>query len=414
VVEGPRAFVERIDISGNIRTLDKVIRREFQIIEGDAFNSSKLRRSKQRLESLGFFSKVNMEQTQGSIPDKAVIKVEVEEKSTGSISIGAGFSSSVGPIGDFGITESNFLGRGQNLALNLQIASTRSEIDLAFTEPYFLDREIRAGFDVFHVNQDLQDTSSFDLKRSGFKLRAGYPITEELRQDWRYGLSKSTIGSVDSTASTLVQDVTGTKYKSEVSHSIGYDKRDNSQSPTEGYFLNLDTAIAGLGGNVKYARNVLRGANYYEFKDQWVLTVGGRFSHIVGIGQDVNILDRFHLGGDNLRGFANRGAGPRDTTTDDSLGGEWLYNGSAELTFPVGLPAELGIGGRVFTDFGAAGKLSPKNSTTVDDGNLRLSTGIGMTWVSPFGPLGVDFGIPLLKEDYDEIENFRINFGTRF
>ena len=414
VVEGPRAFVERIDISGNIRTLDKVIRREFQIIEGDAFNSSKLRRSKQRLESLGFFAKVNMEQTPSSVPDKAVIKVEVEEKSTGSISIGAGFSSSVGPIGDFGITESNFLGRGQNLALNLQIAATRSEIDLAFTEPYFLDREIRAGFDVFHVNQDLQDTSSFDLKRSGFKLRAGYPITEELRQDWRYGLSKSTIRSVDTTASTLVQDVTGTKYKSEVSHSIGYDKRDNSQSPTEGYFLNLDTAIAGLGGNVKYARNVLRGANYYEFKDQWVLTVGGRFSHIVGIGQDVNILDRFHLGGDNLRGFANRGAGPRDTATDDSLGGEWLYNGSAELTLPVGLPAELGIAGRVFTDFGAAGKLSPKNSTTVDDGNLRLSAGVGMTWISPFGPLGLDIGIPLLKEDNDEIENFRINFGTRF
>ena len=414
VVESPRAFVERIDISGNIRTLDKVIRREFQIIEGDAFNSSKLRRSKKRLESLGFFAKVNMEQRPGSAPDKAVIKVEVEEKSTGNISIGAGFSSSVGPIGDFGITENNFLGRGQNLALNLQLASTRSEIDLAFTEPYFLDREIRAGFDVFHLIQDLQDTSSFDLKRSGFGLRAGYPITEELRQDWKYGFSKTTIGSVDTTASTLVKDVTVIKYKSEVSHSVGFDKRDNSYSPTEGYFLNLDTAIAGLGGNVKYARNILRGATYYEFKDQWVLTVGGRFSHVAGLGQDVSILDRFHLGGDNLRGFANSGAGPRDTATDDSLGGEWLYNGSAELAVPLGLPAELGISGRMFTDFGAAGKLSPKNSTTVDDGNLRLSSGIGMTWVSPFGPLGVDYGIPLLKKDYDAIENFRINFGTRF
>ena len=296
----------------------------------------------------------------------------------------------------------------------MQLASTRSEIDLAFTEPYFLDREIRAGFDVFHLIQDLQDTSSFDLKRSGFGLRAGYPITEELRQDWKYGFSKTTIGSVDTTASTLVKDVTVIKYKSEVSHSVGFDKRDNSYSPTEGYFLNLDTAIAGLGGNVKYARNILRGATYYEFKDQWVLTIGGRFSHIVGLGQDVNILDRFHLGGDNLRGFANSGAGPRDTATDDSLGGEWLYNGSAELAVPLGLPAELGISGRMFTDFGAAGKLSPKNSTTVDDGNLRLSSGIGMTWVSPFGPLGVDYGIPLLKKDYDEIENFRINFGTRF
>ena len=414
VVESPRAFVERIDISGNIRTLDKVIRREFQIIEGDAFNSSKLRRSKKRLESLGFFAKVNMEQRPGSAPDKAVIKVEVEEKSTGSISIGAGFSSSVGPIGDFGITENNFLGRGQNLALNLQLASTRSEIDLAFTEPYFLDREIRAGFDVFHIIQDLQDTSSFDLKRSGFGLRAGYPITEELRQDWKYGFSKTTIGSVDTTATTLIQDDTVINYKSEVSHSVGFDKRDNSYSPTEGYFLNLNTAIAGLGGNVKYARNILRGATYYEFKDQWVLTIGGRFSHIVGLGQDVNILDRFRLGGDNLRGFANSGAGPRDTATDDSLGGEWLYNGSAELAVPLGLPAELGISGRMFTDFGAAGKLSPKNSTTVDDGNLRLSSGIGMTWVSPFGPLGVDYGIPLLKKDYDEIEKFRINFGTRF
>ena len=412
--EGKRAFVERIDISGNIRTLDNVVRREFQIIEGDAFNTSKLRRSKKQLEALGFFSKVNMEEIPGSAPDKAIIKVDVEEKPTGSIALGGGYSSSVGPLGDFGITEENFLGRGQRLALKLQLASTRSEIDLSFTEPYFLDREIRAGFDVFHVNQDLQDTSSFDLKRSGFGIRAGYPITDDLRQDWNYTLSKSTIKKVDSTASTLVQKAAGTKYKSEITHLIGYNKINNPISPTDGYFVNFKTSIAGFGGNDKYLRNVLRSKKYFEITDEWSFSLGGRISNILGIGSDVSITDRFHMGGDNLRGFAARGAGPRDTATLDSLGGEWLYGATAELKFPRGLPAELGIGGRLFSDVGAVGKLSPTNSTTVDDGSLRLSSGLGMTWVSPFGPLGLDYAIPLLKKDYDQVERFRVNFGTSF
>lgn len=414
VVEGPRVFVERIDISGNIRTLDKVIRREFRIVEGDAFNSSKLRRSKQRLQNLGFFEKVNMEQVPGSAPDKAVVKVEVEEKSTGSISLGAGFSSSVGPIGDIGITENNLLGRGQTLALNLQIAATRSEIDLGFTEPYFLDREIRAGFDIFHVTQDLQDTSSFDLKRTGFALRAGYPISDFLRQDWKYGLSKSSVGDADSTSSSLIQAAEGTRYKSEISHTVQYDKRDNVASPTDGYFLNLKTAVAGLGGEVNTLTNVLRAGNYHELSDQWVLVVGGRVGYIVGLGEDVDLLDRFHIGGDNLRGFATRGAGPRDVGTDDALGGEWLYSGTVELQFPLGLPAELGIGGRMFTDIGSAGGLTPVNANTEDSGSLRMTAGVGMTWVSPFGPLGVDLGFPIVKESYDKEELFRVNFGTRF
>jgi outer membrane protein insertion porin family len=414
IIEGKRAFVERIDISGNIRTLDKVIRREFQVIEGDAFNSSKLRRSKRRLESLGFFSKVNREKTHSKAPDTTIIKVDVEEKSTGSISVGGGYSSSVGLLGDFGITEGNFLGRGQLLALKLQIASSKSQVDLSFTEPYFLDREIRAGFDIFHVTQDLQDTMSYDINRTGFGLRAGYPITNELRQDWNYMFAKSTIKSVDSSASSLVQNVTGTSYKSEISHSLGYDKRDNSIKPTDGYFLNLDTSLAGLGGDDKYIRNIFRGGTFHALADQWVLSFGGRLGYISGIGQNVSISDRFHMGGDNLRGFADRGSGPRDLNTMGSLGGEWIYSASTVLNFPVGLPAELGVGGRLFSDMGAIGKLSPKNSTTVDDGSPRLSTGVGLTWSSPFGPLGIDFAIPLLKKDYDQIERIRINFGTRF
>jgi outer membrane protein insertion porin family len=211
-----------------------------------------------------------------------------------------------------------------------------------------------------------------------------------------------------------VQNVSGTRYKSEIIHSIGYDMLDDPIKPTDGYLANLNTSIAGLGGNAKYLKNTLRGKTYYDFEDEWVLSLSGRVSHIVGIGSDISITDRFHMGGDNLRGFANRGSGPRDKATLDALGGEWLYTTSAELSFPVGLPAELGIGGRIFSDLGALGKLSPKNSTTVDDGSLRLSSGVGMTWSSPFGPLGLDYSIPLLKKNYDQIERFRVNFGTRF
>jgi len=414
VNEGPRVFVERIDISGNVRTIDKVIRREFQVVEGDAFNSAKIRRSKQRITNLGFFEKIKIEQIPGSASDKAVVKVDVEEKSTGQISVGAGFSSSVGPIGDFSIRERNFLGHGQDLNLSVQIAATRSQVNLAFTEPYFLDREIRAGIDVFHIQQNLQDVSSFDVKRTGFGLRAGYPISNNLSQNWNYRFRRSIINQVSSNASSLIRDVAGTDYLSQLGHIISYNKLDNNIKPTEGYSINLNTEVAGLGGDIQHLRNVLKAINYYKFADEWILKVGGKAGYIVGLGQDVYVQERFHLGGDNLRGFATRGVDPRDTATDDALGGEWTYSGTVSLGFPVGLPAELGMSGRLFSDFGSVGKLTPVNSTTVDPGSIRVSAGIGLTWTSPFGPLGMDIGFPLVKENTDKEELIRVNFGTRF
>jgi len=414
VNEGPRVFVERIDISGNVRTIDKVIRREFQIVEGDAFNSAKIRRSRQRINNLGYFEKLEIEQIPGSTPDKAVIKVDVEEKSTGQVSVGAGFSSSVGPLGDFSISEKNFLGHGQDINLSLQLAASRSTINLAFTEPYFLDREIRAGFDIFHLQQDLQDVSSFDMKRTGFGLRAGYPISEDLSQSWNYGFRRSVVSGVESNASSLIRDSEGTQFMSELGHKIVYNKLNSSLKPTAGYIASFNTNLAGLGGDIRHLRNVAKAANYYEISDQWVFKVSGKAGYIFGLGKDVHLLERFHLGGDDLRGFATRGVDPRDTTTDDALGGEWTYSGSLSLSFPVGLPAELGVSGRVFTDLGSIGKLSPKNSTTEDPGSIRVASGIGMTWTSPFGPLGMDLGFPLVKEDFDEEELVRVNFGTRF
>jgi outer membrane protein insertion porin family len=384
------------------------------LIEGDAFNSAKLRRSRQRLQNLGFFETVSVERLPGSEPDKTVIKVEVQEKSTGQLTFGAGFSTTNGFLGDIGVTETNFLGKGQTLALKLTLAARKSEIDLSFTEPYFLGRDIRAGFDIYRVSQDLQSFSSFDTDATGFGLRGGYRITEDLRQDWSYGFRLSKISDVASTASTLIKTAVGTEITSKISHALTYDRRDSAFSPTSGYIIRIRNEVAGLGGSIRHLRNQVKAAKYYPIADQWVASVSGSAGYILGLGTDVHLLERFFIGGDNLRGFATRGVGPRDSLTDDALGGEWMYTGSMQLTFPLGLPDEFGIGGRTFADFGSIGKLNP-SATFVDDiGSVRISAGIGLSWMSPFGPVGMDAAIPLIKEDFDITENIRINFGTRF
>lgn len=412
--EGPRVFVERINISGNIRTLDKVIRREFRLVEGDAFNASKLRRSKTRIQNLGFFEKVNIDQVPGSAPDKTLINVAVEEKPTGQITLGAGYSSSVGVLGDIRLTESNFLGKGQNVTLQTQIAAEASQIDFSFTEPYFLDRELSAGFDLFRFTRNLQDTSSFDIERKGGRVRTGYRITENLSESWRYTFRITDISSVASDASSLIRDQQGSETLSELGHTIAYDRRDNIIKPTSGYVLKLETEGAGLGGTLFHLRNTATSGVYYPLADRWVLSARGKFGYIAGLGEDVALSERYFLGGEDVRGFATAGSGPRDIATDDALGGEWLYAATFEMTFPTGLPDEFGVGGRVFTDLGSSGKLSPVNASTRDVDSLRMGMGAGITWESPFGPLGIDLAVPLLKEDFDRTEYVRVNFGTRF
>ncbi|MEX0693422.1 MAG: outer membrane protein assembly factor BamA, partial [Rhodospirillales bacterium] len=323
--EGPRVFVERINISGNIRTLDKVVRREFRLVEGDAFNASKLRRSKTRIQNLGFFEKVNIEQVPGSAPDKTLINVALEEKPTGQITLGAGYSSSVGVLGDIRLTESNFLGRGQNVRLQLQIAAEASQVDFSFTEPYFLNRELNAGFDLFRFTRDLQDTSSFDIERKGGRIRSGYRITENLSESWRYTYRITDISKVAGDASSLIIDQQGTETLSELGHTIAYDRRDNIIKPTSGYVMRLETDLAGLGGSLYHVRNTASTGAYYPLADRWVLSARGKFGYIAGLGEDVALSERYFLGGEDVRGFETSGSGPRDVATDDALGGEWLY-----------------------------------------------------------------------------------------
>lgn len=413
--EGPRVFVERIDIVGNIRTVDHVIRREFRLVEGDAFNSAKLRRSRQRLESLDYFSAINVERLPSNEVDQTVIKVEVEEKSTGSLNLGLGFSTDDGPLAEIGLTERNFLGQGQQVAVSLRVAAESSQVNFSYTEPYFLDRDVAAGVDVFRRLKDNQDESSFDSETLGAGVRMGYPITEELRQSWRYTFTIQDITDVASDASRFIRAQEGEETLSEVSHTLSYDRRDSSFSPTEGYFVRMTNDLAGLGGTTRYLRNTVKGGQYYPFsRGDYVLGVTGKVGYIVGLGEDVGLLDRFNIGGSDLRGFEASGVGPRDTSTDDALGGEWMYTGSVEMSFPLGLPVELGIRGRAFTDLGSSGALSDSGSTVEDTGSLRMSAGVGVSWDSPFGPIGIDLGVPILDESFDKTEVLRFNFGTRF
>ena len=414
IAETPRVFVENIDIRGNVRTLDKVIRREFRLIEGDAFNAAKLRRSRERIQNLGFFQKVNVNTALGSSPEKASVEVDVEEQSTGEISIGGGFSTTVGPIGDISVHERNLMGKGQTLSANFQVSSVTQEFDISFTEPYFLDRELSVGVDVFHVSEDNLQDSAFKSKRAGLALRGGYKINERLSQGIRYSFRREEVEDANVDASIFIKNEEGRFYTSLVGQTLIYDVRNNRIDPTEGYFISLSNDLAGIGGTEHYLRSSIDAGYYHSFTDNIIAGLTGKIDHIFGINDQIRITDRFFLGGDNLRGFEGRGVGPRDAVTDDALGGQRLLTATAELNFPLGLPSELGLTGALFSDIGTLTETEDSGSRVLDEVSLRASIGFGLAWRSPAGPFRTDFSFPILKEDFDKTEVFRFNFGTRF
>jgi len=417
IQEGPKVYVERIDISGNVRTQDKVIRREFRIAEGDAFSTSKLRRTEQRLKNLGFFESVDIQAVPSDSPDKTVIKVKVAEKSTGELSFGAGFSTADGPLGNVGLRERNLLGKGYDLRAQFNISGRRSTIDVSFTDPYFLDKELSAGFDVFHRRFDRRE-SSFKEQNTGLGLRMGYDLAEYTRHTISYQVSYDKVTGVDdddSDVSDVIKGEEGSDVRSIIGHDITYDRRDNRLDPREGYYVSVGMDFAGLGGTVTYLRNTLGGGYFYTINKEVTLGATGEVGYIRGLGDEVRVTDAFFLGGQNLRGFATGGVGPRDSDTNDSLGGKFRFEGTLQAAFPLGLPEEYQIRGRVFSDFGTLTGTDFEDDIDLnDDASLRMSLGVGVTWVSPFGPLAVDLAYPILKESYDEDELFRFSVGTTF
>jgi outer membrane protein insertion porin family len=412
--EGPRVYIERIDITGNLRTLDRVIRREFRVDEGDAFNTALLRRSRQRIENLGFFEKVEMNTKPGSSPDKTNIEVAVSERSTGELSFGAGFSTSDGPLGDVRLTERNLLGRGQSVRAEFTISGRTQQLDFSFTEPYFLDRDLAVGFDLFRRTTNFQSEGSFDQKSTGGTLRASYPLTEHWRHGVHFTVRADEISNVDNNASRFIKDEEGNNLTALIGQDLTYDTRDTRFLPTDGYIVRLEQDVAGLA-DTQFVRHEVNGSYYYPFTPNWVLNLAARGGYIFGYGgENVHLFDRFFLGGQTLRGFKFAGVGPRDTSTGDALGGNLLYTATAEQRFPLGLPEELRIFGRVFVEAGSLTDSDVHGSDVEDSGALRASAGGGISWLSPLGPIAIDLSQAFLKNSEDETEFFRISFGTRF
>jgi len=425
VKEGRHVYINRINIVGNDRTDDDVIRREIRLAEGDPYNSVKLKRSEQRLEYLDFFKKVEIKREETSAPDKIDLSVEVEDKPTGSLQFSAGYSTTEGPIGSVTMNERNLMGKGYDLYASAVVSKRSMDFHTGFSNPYFLGRPLIAGLDLFHssrkYNTKGQDQTGYRVIKTGGTATFGYDLYEYLGQSWSYSLQRDIINDVSRFSSPYLQAQRGTWFVSEAGHALFFDKRDSNIDPTEGYYASVADDLAGLGGDVKYFKNALRAGTYIPIDEEhkWVIAIKASAGAMSGLGKVTRVADRYELGGDNLRGFADAGIGPRDSITGDGLGGLYYYKGTVELAIPLGLPPELGIRGTMFTDMGSVwhsgDKVRAPNLILSNNQKLRASAGIGATWRSPFGPIGVSLARPFQRiKGVDRTEQFRVNFGTTF
>nr|CAD6606198.1 outer membrane protein assembly factor BamA [Rhizobium sp. Khangiran2] len=424
VDQGERAYVERIEVRGNTRTRDYVIRREFDFSEGDAFNQQMVSRAKRRLEALGYFTTVNISTSQGSAPDRVVVIVDVEDQPTGSFGIGAGYSAGGdGLILEASIEEKNFLGRGQfiRVAVGGGLDDARS-YNLSFTEPYFLGYRLAAGFDFFRSQTSSE--SYYDYQEQGVTLRVTAPITEDLATtfrytykdiqydgegDWRNGLSAP--------YEALVEQ--GDFVQSSVSQTLTYNTLDNTTLAREGIYATLTHEYAGLGGDSEYYKIYGRGRYFHLLSEEADIigSVAVGAGHVMPTGDDLYVFDQFQLGGRLVRGFENNGIGPR-MSNGDAIGGTTYFTASAEVTFPMpAFPEDFGLRGALFADAGTLyGNDVDLRGETVQGTDMawRASVGAGIQWASPFGSIRFDYAIPVVKEDFDETQEFRFSMANQF
>ncbi|EAP91055.1 MAG: outer membrane protein assembly factor BamA [Oceanicaulis sp.] len=438
IEESPRVYIERIDIIGNTRTLDRVIRRELDLVEGDAFNQALVNVSRSRVGQLGFFEDVEVEPVQGSAPDRAQVQVRVTEQPTGELAFGAGFSSTDSFLVDFSISERNLRGRGQFLRLRVSTSSRQQQIDIRFTEPRFLDRNLAAGFDLFRVRSDFSREASFETESTGFTLRAGFPLTRAVQAGVNYTLRTDDVRTY-SGVSESIQRAAGSRITSLMGYSLRWNRTDDFREPTRGFQLSFNQDFAGFGGDVRYVRSELQGGIYRSvWRDRLVFSATGSTGYLFSWGGDTaRINDRFFKGGNSFRGFETAGIGPRvvqrraealedgdEFVSGDALGGNFYAIGAFEMGFPLGLPEQYGIRGSLFTEFGTVGLLPDEDQIaddgsdtaiyTVDDLALRASAGMSIFWDSPFGPVRFDLAHAFIKEDYDQGAFFRFSTRTGF
>ena len=449
VEEGPRVYIERIDIRGNTRTRDWVIRREFDLAEGDAYNRVLVDRAERRLRNLGYFKEVKITNEPGTAPDRIILVVTVEDQPTGEFSVSGGYSSADGFIGEVSISEKNFLGRGQYVRLSGQLGENVQGVDFSFTEPYFLDYRVAAGFDLFWKSTSATSYSPYDTETAGGTLRVALPLTDELTLGLRYTLSQKEItisleDELTNDVSWALREINGVSaITSSVGYTLSYNLLDNNRDPTNGYLVELKQDFAGLGGDVNFVRTTFDARYYKPLFGDFVLMLRGQAGNVASWGgEDLRILDNFFKGPDLVRGFAPNGIGPRDLASGDAfdpeydaLGGTLYWGTTAEVQFPLTfLPKDAGLKFAVFADAGSlwdyqgatefvgapnivcpAGSQNGVGAVCVADSDLiRSSVGVSLIWQSPFGPLRFDYAWALSKESYDETQAFRFSGGTRF
>ncbi|WP_424932133.1 outer membrane protein assembly factor BamA [Amaricoccus macauensis] len=424
-----RVFIERIDISGNNRTLDRVIRRQFHVVEGDAFNTREVREAEDRIRGLGYFSNVAMNVRDGSGPGEAIVDVKVEEQPTGSLSIGGAYSTSDGVTAQVGITERNFLGRGQTVSATVAANTEYGNFEFGFAEPELFDRDLLAGFTVYYRSRDLSE-QAFTQRNIGFEPRLGFPLSENGRLTVRYRISSDEITDVDDDASLIIMDEEGDLLTSALGFTYTYDKRNSVVDPTAGFILTLNQEFAGLGGDVRHSKTYGSARAYTSLYDEEVILSATLEGGAIFSQDGTRIIDRFNAGGDSFRGFERNGIGPRDfcdegecdasqidEEVDEALGGNYYGILRFDASFPLGLPQEYGIYGGLFADVGSLWGLDETDGSMgeVDDSfELRASSGVSLFVDTPFAPLRFNYAFPLVKEDYDKTERFRFSLQTRF
>lgn len=437
--QGARTYIQRIEIRGNTRTRDYVIRREFDIAEGDAFNRILVQRAKRRLEDLKFFTSVNISTVPGSEPDQIIMIVDVKEKATGEFSIGAGYSSgglNPGPSVEIGITERNFLGRGQYIRVSVGGGQDNRTYQVSFTEPYFLGRRISAGFDIY---RNTRNDTFYDQEATGATVRFGLPITEELSGQVAYNYSQQsysyTGAAVPPTCPgapgplpacpvpTAIQNavVISPWVKSSLSTALLYNSLDDPKLPHSGLYATVGAEFAGIGGSARFIKLTGRASYYRTLLDEadvvGVVTVGA--GHVASLGGGgISIFDVFQANSRIVRGFEHAGFGPVSVATGEHVGGTTYFHGSVEAQFPVPvLPETFGVRAAVFADAGtlynmpAAVAMEPVAS---NGSAIRASVGAGIIWDSPFGPLRIDYAIPVQKQPTDNVQEFNFGMTSQF
>ncbi|MDZ4095803.1 MAG: outer membrane protein assembly factor BamA, partial [Paracoccaceae bacterium] len=431
LVRGPKVFVERIDVEGNTTTLDQVVRRQFRTVEGDPFNPREVRQSAERIRALGFFSDARVNAEPGSSTDQVVVKVGVDEQPTGSLSLGVSYSVASGPGFNIGLTESNFLGRGQFIGVNIATGTDNINSSITFTEPFFLGRDLAFKFTAFYNTTD-NDNSFYSTRSIGISPALEFPISEFGRLELRYKLGEDKIFSVDrgdlanpgldngSSVILLQEEAQGALLASSIGYTFSYDTRLNGLDPKGGFLLRFGQDFAGLGGDIDRITTTALGlAERRVFSEDVTLRVVVEGGAVHMLNGDSRVTDRF-FGNGKIRGFEINGLGPRDlaATNEDNLGGNLFAVARFEADFPLGLPEEYGITGGLFMDVGSVWSLDNVSGTggnlVDDDLHLRSSIGFSIFWTTPLGPLRLNFSKAIKKKSYDSELPFDLTVSTKF